>query len=64
MSNGTNNNTLTELVADLAVAIQEGNTTPLYGDIRFHCVVSDFNRIDVIDSDGKEYIVIIKEKEQ
>lgn len=72
MSNGTNNNPLTELVADIAEAIQEGSLQDPEPEIgtptknwepRFGCVVSDFNQIDVTDSDGKEYVVIIAEKE-
>lgn len=65
---------LQELVADLAEAIQaglvgspeDGWVAPdcsVFGN-RFSCEVVDFNRVDVIDSDGREYVVIVKEKEK
>ena len=66
-NSSTNNNLLSELVADIAEAIQEGSRPPITDEWklpRFATVVSDFNKIEIIDSDGKEYVVTITEKEQ
>lgn len=63
---------LQEVTADLALAVQQGLSIAMASPSdftreswqpRFTTEVVDYNRFDVTDTDGKQYVVKILEKE-
>lgn len=72
MTNGKDNVLLQEITADLAGAVEWGSNDemPVTANAlwtptpRFTTEVVDYNRFDVIDSNGREYVVMVSLKEE